>query len=153
LKEIVMNPIRHVRRLAAALTGLAGALLAFAAAPAAFAAMSVPPPGAESAGITPPPQPPGWNKHPHLPGQTAAAVAEHHESLTGGLPAPLAAHIHQQAPQAPGPGPIHAVVVASGMPGWQIALIAIGAALFAATAAVLLDRAWTARRRSATAAA
>ena len=44
-------------------------------------------------------------------------------------------------------------MVVRGMPGWQIALIAIGAALFAATAAVLLDRAWTARRRSATAAA
>jgi hypothetical protein len=149
LKEIVMNPIRHIRRLAAALTGLAGTLLAFAAAPAAFAAMSVPPPGAESAGITPPP---GWNKNPPLPAQSAAAVAEHHESLTGGLPAPLAAHIHQQAPQAPGPVPIHAVVF-GGMPGWQIALIAIGTALFAATAAVLLDRAWTGRRRSATAAA
>jgi hypothetical protein len=37
------------------------------------------------------------------------------------------------------------------MPGWQIALIAVGAALFAASAAVVLDRAWAARRRSATA--
>ena len=58
-------------------------------------------------------------------------------------------------PPQPGPPPavqVHTVVV-GGMPGWQIALIAIGAALFAATAAVLLDRAWTARRRSATAAA
>jgi hypothetical protein len=33
-----------------------------------------------------------------------------------------------------------------GMTGWQIALIAIGAALLAATVAVLLDRARTARR-------
>jgi hypothetical protein len=32
-------------------------------------------------------------------------------------------------------------VVAGGMPGWQIALIAIGAALAAAIAAVLADRA------------
>ena len=32
-------------------------------------------------------------------------------------------------------------VVAGGMPGWQITLIAIGAALAAATVAVLLDRA------------
>jgi hypothetical protein len=108
-----MNPIRHIRRVTAALAGLAGALLAFAAAPAAFAR----------------PAPPA-----------------------GELPAPLAAHIHQQAPQAPGPVPIHAVVV-GGMPGWQIALIAVGAALFAATAAALLDRAWTARRGSATATA
>ena len=33
------------------------------------------------------------------------------------------------------------------MPGWQIALIAIGAALLAATAAVLAYRAWTIRRK------
>ena len=50
------------------------------------------------------------------------------------------------------PAQVHTVVV-GGMPGWQIALIAIGAALFAATAAVLLDRARTARRKPATAAA
>jgi len=37
--------------------------------------------------------------------------------------------------------------VSGGMPGWQIALIAIGAALAAAIFAVLLDRAVTARRR------
>ena len=37
-------------------------------------------------------------------------------------------------------------VVSGGMPGWQIALIALGAALVAATAAVLLDRARAARR-------
>jgi hypothetical protein len=39
------------------------------------------------------------------------------------------------------------------MPGWQIALIAIGAALLAATAAVLLDRARAAHRKTITAAA
>ncbi len=45
-----MNPIRHIRRIAAALAGLAGALLAFAmAAPAAFATM---PPGGGAAGHT-----------------------------------------------------------------------------------------------------
>ena len=33
------------------------------------------------------------------------------------------------------------------MPGWQIALIAIGAALVAAVCAVLAYRAWTARRQ------
>jgi len=32
------------------------------------------------------------------------------------------------------------------MPGWQITMIALGAALAAAVAAVLLDRARTARR-------
>ena len=38
-------------------------------------------------------------------------------------------------------------VVVGGMPGWQIALIAIVAALVAAVVAVLLDRARSARRR------
>jgi hypothetical protein len=38
------------------------------------------------------------------------------------------------------------VTVVGGMPGWQIALIAIGAALVAALVAVLAYRAWTARR-------
>ena len=37
-------------------------------------------------------------------------------------------------------------VVAGGMPGWQIALIAIGAALFAAALAVIVDRVYTAHR-------
>jgi hypothetical protein len=41
--------------------------------------------------------------------------------------------------------------VSSGMPGWQIALIAIGAALAAAVCAVLADRALSARRRLAAA--
>jgi hypothetical protein len=39
-------------------------------------------------------------------------------------------------------------VVAGGMPGWQIALIAAVAALLAATLAVFLDRARTARRKA-----
>ena len=50
----------------------------------------------------------------------------------------------------PGGGPAQApavsAVTAGGMPGWQIALIALGAALVAATAAVFLDRAVAARR-------
>ena len=37
-------------------------------------------------------------------------------------------------------------IVTGGMPGWQIALIAIGAAVVAAAAAVILDRARAARR-------
>ena len=45
------------------------------------------------------------------------------------------------------------VVVAGGMPGWQIALIAIGAAAFAAVSAVLVYRALAARRQSVTATA
>ena len=54
-------------------------------------------------------------------------------------PPPLGAGIH--------------TVVAGGVPGWQIALIAIGAALLAATVAVLLDRARAAHRKTITAAA
>jgi hypothetical protein len=41
------------------------------------------------------------------------------------------------------------VITAGGMPGWQITLIAIGAALAAATAAVFLDRARASRRSAA----
>jgi hypothetical protein len=48
--------------------------------------------------------------------------------------------------------PVRAVVT-GGMPGWQITLIAAGAALLAATVAVLLDRAQAARRDAITAAA
>jgi hypothetical protein len=50
---------------------------------------------------------------------------------------------------APPPAQVHTVVV-GGMAGWQIALIAVGAALVAATIAVLLDRARTARLKPLT---
>ena len=50
------------------------------------------------------------------------------------------------APLAPGPAPATPVVVVGGMPGWQIILIALGAALVTAIAAVFLDRMLTARR-------
>jgi len=39
-------------------------------------------------------------------------------------------------------------IVVGGMPGWQIALIAVGAALLAAALAVLADRVLAARRRA-----
>jgi hypothetical protein len=39
-------------------------------------------------------------------------------------------------------------IVAGGMPGWQIALIAVGAAVLAAALAVLADRALAARRQT-----
>jgi len=45
------------------------------------------------------------------------------------------------------PAHVHTVVT-GGMPGWQIALIAVGTALLAAVLAVLLDRARAARRPS-----
>jgi hypothetical protein len=51
------------------------------------------------------------------------------------------------AGDAPAPPPVLVhVTAAGGMPGWQITLIAIGAALVSAAAAVLLDRARRARR-------
>ena len=52
-------------------------------------------------------------------------------------------------PPDPQTGPVTHTIVLGGMPGWQITLIAAGAALAAAVAAVLLDRAWTARRSGA----
>ena len=46
------------------------------------------------------------------------------------------------------PATVGHTVIVGGMPGWQIAVIAAGAALLAAAAAVLLDRAWQARRQA-----
>jgi len=49
-------------------------------------------------------------------------------------------------PLAPGPASTIRVISTGGMAGWQIALIAVGAALVAAAAAVLLDRKLAGRR-------
>jgi hypothetical protein len=101
-----MNVIRHIRRLAAVLAGLAGVLLAFATTPA-FA--MIPHPGQLGAPSDPPPV---------------------------------------------FPAPIRTITLVSGggMPGWQITLIAVGAALLGAAVAVLLDRARATRRNAVTAA-
>ncbi|HEV3289277.1 MAG TPA: hypothetical protein VG123_09800 [Streptosporangiaceae bacterium] len=73
-------------------------------------------------------------------------------SLAVAAPAAFAAPATFPPPDPPtGPGQesvIHTIIV-GGMPGWQITLIAAGAALIAAVAAVLADRAWTARRSGA----
>jgi len=60
------------------------------------------------------------------------------------------------SPAPPDPGPAGIVpapaiqaVVTGGMPGWQITLIAAGAALLAAVLAVLVDRARAAHRHQA----
>jgi len=66
-----------------------------------------------------PPRPPGWDRHSPLPPS------------------------HWDEPVNI---PVRTVII-GGMPGWQIALIAAGAALLAATVAVLLTRAWAARRK------
>jgi hypothetical protein len=121
-KEIVMIPIRHLRRLAGVLAGLACTWLGLAvAAPAAFA-VRYPTPGY----ITPQPLPPVRGRHPLPPGHWTGPV-------------------YYKVP-------VHTAVI-GGMPGWQIALIAAGAALLAAAVAVLAYRAWAARRRPVTAAA
>jgi hypothetical protein len=72
--------------------------------------------------------------------------------LAGAAPAAFAmipSHGGTDSPPVPA-GPATGVartVVVGGMPGWQIALIAAGAALLAAVLAVLADRARTARRQ------
>ncbi len=50
-------------------------------------------------------------------------------------------------PAAPVQPPRMHTIVTGGMPGWQITLIAIGAAILAAALAVTLDRAHTAHRQ------
>ncbi len=111
-----MNPIRHLRRTAGVLAGLASAWLGLAmAAPAAFA-------------VTHPTPGPAGYVTPGAPG----------------YPVPQ--------PGPPLPAQVHTVVV-GGMPGWQIALIAMAAALFAAVTAVLAYRARAAHRKPAAVAA
>ena len=104
-----MNPIRHIRRYAAVVAGLARRRSAGHA--------RVRQDGARSRG--------------RIPGTRS-------DGLCPGL----------------SPGPVQVrTIVAGGMPGWQIALIAVGAALLAAALAVLADRALAARRRAVTTAA
>jgi hypothetical protein len=94
-KETVMNPVRHIRRIAAVLAALAGTVLA---ATPAFA--TEPFPGG------------------------------------GGYVAPASVPAQIQ----------YRTIVAGGMPGWQIVLIAVAAALLAAVVTVLAGRARAARR-------
>jgi len=118
-----MNPIRHIRRLAGILAAGVFALLALAAAsPALAATASLPHYGPPASGATP-----AFARVPYYhPGAPAAPVP---------TPAPVRTVTH--------------TLVLGGMPGWQIALIATGAALLAAALAVLADRALAARRRTA----
>ncbi|HEY2126387.1 MAG TPA: hypothetical protein VGH77_04295 [Streptosporangiaceae bacterium] len=53
---------------------------------------------------------------------------------------------------ATGPPP-PPVIASSGMAGWQITLIAVGAALLASVLAVVADRSWLARRHRSAASA
>jgi len=60
-------------------------------------------------------------------------------------PQPYLRGLYGPGPVAPVPAATH-VIIAGGMAGWQITLIALAAALVAATVAVVLDRARAARR-------
>jgi hypothetical protein len=78
--------------------------------------------------------------------------------LASAAAAPAAFAVNQPRPDGgppyatyPATSPASATVIVGGMPGWQIALIAVGAALLAATAAVILDRALAAHRKALTA--
>jgi hypothetical protein len=116
-----MNGIHRI------LTALAGIVLALAAAPAADA--SITHHGGGPAGT---PAPPVF--YPCSPG--CSPLLGRHPILSHGHPTGAEYRVH--------------TVVVGGTPGWQIALIAAGAALLAATVAVLAYRAWTARRKPVT---
>jgi hypothetical protein len=66
----------------------------------------------------------------------------------GAVPAASASIIPVPAdgPYGPAPAPAVRLITAGGMPGWQITLIAVAAALAAAATAVVLDRARAGRR-------
>jgi hypothetical protein len=70
---------------------------------------------------------------------TLATLAGAASAATGMIPA-------SEGTTPVGAAPAVTTVLAGGMPGWQIALIAVGAALAAAAVAVLLDRARHGRR-------
>jgi hypothetical protein len=133
-----MNRIHRAGRIcrsAGILAWLACAALAsIAAAPAAFASTSRRPSGSASAGPAPVNLhlPPGWNKHPPLPDPAPA----HLPALPPGW---------NKHPPLPDPARVHAAL-ASGMPGWQITFVAVGAAVLATAVAVLIARARAARQ-------
>ena len=112
-----MNPThrpRRIRHAAGVLAGPAALLAPITSGPATVGSLlRSDPPGWLQRLPAParlPPLPPGWNKHPPLPGPTRVRA-----------------------------------VLAGGMPGWQITLIAAAAAVVAAVLAVLLNRARAAR--------
>ena len=118
--------MNRIQRCLAALAGLGGALLALTAvAPAAFAHLLTP----GLASPSPRPLPSNWYRyHPHLP----------------------PGHIHQPVHLPPAPVSVQ-TIISGGMPSWQITLIAAGAALLGAVLAVLVSRAWAARRAATSA--
>jgi len=86
--------------------------------------------------------------------RTTAALAAAALGLLAWAAAP-AAFAQVLPPEDSNHGPVPAttvrVITAGGTPGWQITLIAVAAALTAAVAAVLLDRARASRRPASSA--
>ncbi len=80
-------------------------------------------------------------------GGIVAAFAGTASASTGMIPRPAPDGGVTGPYAGPSLPPVVRTVVVGGMPGWQIALIAIVTALVAAIAAVLLDRARSARRQ------
>jgi len=96
--------------------------------------------------------------HIRRAGRILAGLAGALVALGAAAPAAFAQVSPQTGPLSrfglvtPVPAPSHAAV-AVGMPGWQITVIAVGAAIAAAVVAVLADRAWSARHVPAATAA
>ena len=84
----------------------------------------------------------------HLAGMVLAGTVMTVLSTAGVMPAG-ASTVHLEPPPGGLDVPVVRTVVVGGMPGWQIALIATAAALVAAAAAVLADRVFRTRSRSA----
>lgn len=126
-----MNPIHPsqlTRRVAGVLASLAPLLASITTGPAAVASPL-------------PPGPHWWSNPEPAPAQLQPPVH---------LPHPL--HLPPgwiEHPPLPGPAHVHAAL-AHGMPGWQITLITVGAAVLAAVLAVLARRMRAARRVTAT---
>ena len=91
----------------------------------------------------------------HRAGLVLAGIAVTLLNVAVTLPALASSSVRPLPPPGGEPGtppaqavdPVVRTMVVGGMPGWQIALIAIAASLLAATAAVLAYRAWTIRVR------
>jgi hypothetical protein len=80
-------------------------------------------------------------------GVVAMAFASHASAATAMVPDPGGVGGIAGPDTTSVPATVVRTVVVGGMPGWQIALIAVAVALVAAAAAVLADRARGARRR------
>jgi hypothetical protein len=80
-----------------------------------------------------------------LAAAVVAAVAVAPAAFAAQVPPGPLSRYEQVVPATKHP-PVPAHAVSIGMPGWQIALIAVGAAIVAAALAVLFDRLWAARR-------